>query len=152
MPAERDGESEKIWKLYWATAGFFIEYSKNKSNPISRVNGDAVPDISGLDTAVHGPVRLGVMTALQVEGTMGFTALKKRLRVADGAIGMHLQKLEEIGYVSSRKAFVGKRPKTSYTMTQKGREALFGYLQTMQRLIDSLGMESADQPNKNTKT
>ena len=101
---------------------------------------------------MHGPVRLGVMTALQVVGTMDFTALKRRLRVADGAIGMHLQKLEETGYVTSVKAFLGKRPKTSYTMTQAGREALFGYLQTMQRLIDSLGMESAGNPNINTKT
>ena len=41
-----------------------------------------VPDISELDTAVHGPVRLGVLTALQVEGTVSFTNLKKRLRVA----------------------------------------------------------------------
>ena len=99
-----------------------------------------VPDISELDTAVHGPVRLGVLTALQVEGTVSFTNLKKRLRVADGAIGMHLQKLEEIGYVAAKKEFVGKRPKTSYALTRKGRAALLGYLETMQRLIDSMGM------------
>lgn len=118
------------------------------------MSGDSIPDISSLDTAVHGPVRLGVLTALQMEGALGFTTLKKRLRVADGAIGMHLQKLEEIGYVKSTKAFVGRRPKTTYEMTRAGRSALFGYLKTMQQLIDSLDMGEDENfsTNKPTKT
>ena len=36
-------------------------------------------DFNGLDTAVHGPVRLGVLTALQTAGPLDFTTLKKRL-------------------------------------------------------------------------
>ena len=74
-------------------------------------------DFNGLDTAVHGPVRLGVLTALQIDGPLDFTTLKKRLQVADGAIGLHLKKLEESSYVACRKAFVGRRPKTTYRIT-----------------------------------
>ena len=47
-------------------------------------------DFNGLDTAVHGPVRLGVLTALQIDGPLDFTTLKKRLRVADGVF-IHLK-------------------------------------------------------------
>ena len=36
-------------------------------------------DFNGLDTTVHGPLRLGVLTALQLDGPHDFTALKKRL-------------------------------------------------------------------------
>ena len=54
-------------------------------------------DFNGLDTAVHGPIRLGIMTALQVDGTLDFTTLKKRLDTVDGSLNLHLGKLEERG-------------------------------------------------------
>ncbi|HEY2839312.1 MAG TPA: transcriptional regulator [Pirellulales bacterium] len=95
-------------------------------------------DFNGLDTLVHGPIRLGVVTALEMDGALDFTTLKKRLDVADGALGIHLRKLEEANYVTCRKSFVGRRPKTTYRLTAGGRKALRAYLDSMQRLIDSL--------------
>ena len=93
-------------------------------------------DFNGLDTAVHGPVRLGVMTALQIDGPLDFTTLKKRLNVADGALGLHLRKLEDVGYVACQKAFVGRRPRSTYHITSSGHKALVSYLDTIQRVID----------------
>ena len=95
-------------------------------------------DFNGLDTTVHGPIRLGTLTALRVDGELDFTTLKKRLQVADGALGTHLRKLEDKGYITSRKSFVGRRPKTSYQLTRLGRSALADYVAKMQQLLDSL--------------
>ena len=95
-------------------------------------------DFNGLDTAVHGPVRLGMLTALQMEGRLDFTTLKKRLGVTDGVLGLHAQKLEEAGYIRSEKAFVGRRPKTTYHLTDAGRRAFMGYLDTMRKLLDAV--------------
>ena len=95
-------------------------------------------DFNGLDTTIHGPVRLGVLTALRMDGPLDFTTLKKRLAVADGVLGMHLQKLEDVGYVGTDKAFVGRRPKTTYRLTAAGKCALANYLDTMRRLLDAL--------------
>lgn len=95
-------------------------------------------DFNGLDTGVHGPLRLGVLTALQVDGALDFTMLKKRLDVSDGAIGPHLLKLEAIGYIASHKAFVGRRPRTTYRITAAGRKALARYLDQMQAVIDAV--------------
>jgi DNA-binding PadR family transcriptional regulator len=95
-------------------------------------------DFNGLDTAVHGPIRLGIMTALQIDGTHDFTALKKRLDVVDGSLSMHLSKLEEKKYITSKKTFVGKRPKTTYKITATGRKALGGYLNAMQQLLNAV--------------
>jgi len=92
-------------------------------------------DFNGLDTTVHGPVRLGALSALQIDGPLDFTSLKKRLEVTDGSLGMHMGKLEEEGYVKCAKAFVGKRPKTTYKITSRGRKALNDYLQAMRTLI-----------------
>ena len=99
-------------------------------------------DFNGLDTAVHGPVRLGILTALQMDGPLDFTTLKKRLNVSDGALGLHLSKLEENGYIVCKKAFVGRRPKSTYRITRSGRKALADYLDAMQQLIDAVNMES----------
>ncbi|MHC4336453.1 MAG: winged helix-turn-helix domain-containing protein [Planctomycetota bacterium] len=95
-------------------------------------------DFDGLDTAVHGPMRLGVMTALQIEKELDFTTLKKRLGATDGSLGMHLAKLEEIGYIVSKKGFVGRRPKTTYRLTAAGKKALAKYLDAMRQLLDEI--------------
>ena len=95
-------------------------------------------DFNGLDSAVHGPVRLGVLTSLQVDGPLDFTTLKQRLDVADGALGLHLRKLEDAGYINCKKAFVGRRPRSTYRITRKGRTALRNYLDSMQRLINAV--------------
>ena len=99
---------------------------------------DSPINFNGLDSAVYGPIRLGVLSALQMDGALDFTTLKKRLEVADGALGLHLGKLEEIGYLTCKKAFVGRRPKSTYTITTKGKRALSNYLDTMQQLINAL--------------
>ncbi len=95
-------------------------------------------DFNGLDSTVHGPVRLGVLTALRIEGPFDFTTLKKRLDVGDGVLGLHLRKLEETGYLTCKKTFVGRRPKSTYRITRTGRKALADYLDAMQSLIDAV--------------
>jgi len=95
-------------------------------------------DFNGIDTTVHGPVRLGVLSALQMDGALDFTTLVKRLGVVDGALGVHLRKLEDGGYIACKKTFIGRRPKSTYRLTRQGRDALRRYLRSMQELIDSL--------------
>lgn len=95
-------------------------------------------DFNGLDTVVHGPVRLGVLISLQMDGPLDFTTLKKRLDVSDGVLGMHLQKLETIGYISASTVLHGRRPKTTYRLNAAGRRALAGYLESMRKLLDAV--------------
>ena len=99
-------------------------------------------DFNGLDTTVHGPIRLGVLTALQLDGPHDFTTLKKRLGVADGSLSLQLQKLAQAEYVRAEKGFVGRRPRTTYHMTKKGRTALAHYLDTLQHLLTAMGRGS----------
>jgi DNA-binding HxlR family transcriptional regulator len=95
-------------------------------------------DFNGLDTAIHGPTRLGIMTSLQVDGALDFTTLKKRLEVPDGSLNLHLRTLEESGYIRSRKAIIGLRPKTTYAMTASGRKALASYVESMRAVLKAL--------------
>jgi DNA-binding PadR family transcriptional regulator len=95
-------------------------------------------DFNGLDTLVHGPVRLGVLTSLQTDGAIDFTHLKQRLNVADGALGTHLLKLEEAGYITCKKTFAGRRPKSTYRITAAGQRALRAHLDALRRVIDAV--------------
>jgi DNA-binding MarR family transcriptional regulator len=100
-------------------------------------------DFNGLDTAVHGPVRLGMLTALLMDGPLDFTTLKERLEVADGVLGMHARKLEDAGYIRPKKAFVDRRPRTTYHLTDAGRQAFKAYLGSMRKLLEAVATERA---------
>ncbi len=99
-----------------------------------------------LDTTVHGPVRLGILTALQMDGPHNFTTLGKRLKVSDGALGMHLQTLENESYIASRKEFVRRRPRTTYRLTPLGRTALARYLDAMRQLLAAMERSKTTTP------
>ena len=94
-------------------------------------------DFNGLDTNVHGPIRLGNHDGIADGRRVGFHDLKKRLETADGSLNLHLKRLEESGYIASKKAFVGLRPKTTYRITPPGRKALGDYLKAMRQLLDA---------------
>jgi predicted ArsR family transcriptional regulator len=95
-------------------------------------------DFNGLDTVVHGPARLGILTLLFLDGSLEFTALKKRLGLPDGALGSHLQKLESEGYLKVTKAYVGRRPQSRYTMLPAGRAAFQRHMASLEKLIDAI--------------
>ncbi len=52
-----------------------------------------------------------------------FGFLRDLLGLTDGNLSIHLQRLEEAGYVRIEKTFVGRRPKTWVWATAKGRTA-----------------------------
>lgn len=93
-------------------------------------------DISGLDETIHGRVRLGVMAYLSSATEADFPALRDRLALTDGNLSVHLSKLEAAGYVAIDKRFVGKKPVTRVRLTEPGRAAFLGYLDSMARLVE----------------
>jgi len=97
-------------------------------------------NIDSLDDVIHGRLRLGIMAFLSTAGSADFTLLKTRLQATDGNLSVQLRKLEEAGYVAIDKAFVGKKPLTTVTLTDAGRTAYIGYLDAMKKLIADTGL------------
>jgi DNA-binding HxlR family transcriptional regulator len=97
-------------------------------------------NIDSLDDVIHGRLRLGIMAFLSTAGSADFTLLKTRLQATDGNLSVQLRKLEEAGYVVIGKAFVGKKPQTTVTLTDAGRTAYIGYLEAMRKLIADTGL------------
>lgn len=96
-------------------------------------------DISGLDDVIHGRVRLGVVAYLASAEVADFTELKDVLEVTQGNLSIHLRKLEEAGYVSIDKSFVGRKPLTRVRLTETGRAAFGTYLKAMGQLVEQAG-------------
>jgi DNA-binding MarR family transcriptional regulator len=95
----------------------------------------AVEKTVDLDRLIHERLRLGIISALVVNESLGFTELRDLLKTTDGNVSVHARKLEEAGYLSCTKSFVGRTPHTEYRITTRGRRALERYLAHMEALI-----------------
>ena len=99
------------------------------------VAGAADPGPLELDQLIHERVRLGIVSALAVNGSATFTDLKGLLSITDGNLSAHARKLEEAGYITCKKSFEGRVPKTEYALTTLGRRELQAYLDHMEAII-----------------
>jgi len=91
--------------------------------------------IEGLNKNFENRVRLGLMSVLIVNDWVDFTEMKELLSVTDGNLASHSSALEKAEYIEVKKEFVGKKPKTSYRVTQKGREAFQQHLMALEKLL-----------------
>jgi hypothetical protein len=80
-------------------------------------------------------VRLGIMSILMVNDWVDFTEMKSLLDITDGNLASHSSALEKGEYIEVKKEFVGKKPKTSYRVTNKGRVAFEQHLKSLEKLL-----------------
>jgi DNA-binding MarR family transcriptional regulator len=86
------------------------------------------------DPVLLSRARLGIVSALVTRRDATFSDLKVLLDMTQGNLGIHLQKLEEAGYVSVRKEFVRRRPRTTARLTAKGRRAFLAHVEALGRI------------------
>jgi DNA-binding MarR family transcriptional regulator len=95
----------------------------------------------GLNSVIHSPVRLSIMAALASGGETDFHFLRDTIEVSDSLLSKHISTLESAGFVEVIKGYVGKRPCTWYTLTEKGSSAFRDYRRTLKQIVEN---ESAD--------
>jgi DNA-binding MarR family transcriptional regulator len=91
-----------------------------------------------LDRLIHERLRLGIVSALAANESLGFGDLKELLQTTDGNLSVHARKLEEAQYISCTKYFEGRVPRTRYRLTAAGRRAFEAYLNHMEALIQAM--------------
>jgi DNA-binding HxlR family transcriptional regulator len=91
--------------------------------------------IQSLNKEFESRIRLGIMSVLLVNDWVDFTEMKEALDITDGNLASHITGLEKSGFVEVKKEFVGKKPKTSYRVTQSGRVAFNEHLNALEKLI-----------------
>jgi DNA-binding MarR family transcriptional regulator len=64
-----------------------------------------------------------------------FKDIRDELGLSDSALSKQLSTLESAGYVQIRKTFVGKRPRTSASLSAAGRQAFEQHVAALQRML-----------------
>ncbi|POY38378.1 transcriptional regulator [Solitalea longa] len=92
---------------------------------------------NNFNKAFESKVRLGIMSVLMVNETIDFTTLKELLNVTDGNLASHSKALEELKYIMITKQFIGKKPNTTYSVTELGKKAFVEHLNSLEQLLNS---------------
>ncbi|WP_417216855.1 winged helix-turn-helix domain-containing protein [Arthrobacter sp.] len=81
---------------------------------------DGHPRLKLSDQLAH-PVRFSLVAAIAGTDESEFAVVRDHLQVSDSVLSRQASQLEEAGIVRIRKGFVGKRPRTWFSLTADGR-------------------------------
>ena len=81
------------------------------------------------------------MSVLMVNDEIDFNSLKELLGVTDGNLASHTKALEGLEYITVKKQFVGRKPKTTFARTGKGEKAFQEHLQALESFLNKSGKE-----------
>ncbi len=84
------------------------------------------------------------MTIIYRKEMATFNALKKAMRLTDGALYTHLEKLIAAGYVTKKKEVAGMTVRTIYMLTREGKQAFLTYLEFLKEMVKSMEVEDED--------
>lgn len=87
-----------------------------------------------LDEVIHSPVRFSIMAALNSVEKAEFALVRDTVEVSDATLSKQATALETAGYVKIHKGYVGKRPRTWFSLTAEGRQAFDRHLQTLRAI------------------
>jgi DNA-binding MarR family transcriptional regulator len=91
-----------------------------------------------LDEYLSLPVRLSIVAALAKVDEAEFGVVRDIIEVSDPVLSKQVGVLEGAGYVSAKKGYAGKRPRTWLSLTDDGRAALGRHLTALHALIKDL--------------
>lgn len=88
-----------------------------------------------LDKILHQPIRTRIMAYLATQKSADYTTLRDMFLLTDGHMTTHMKELAENDYVSITKEFINNKPRTTYTITEKGTKAFLKYVATLKKII-----------------
>lgn len=91
-----------------------------------------------LDELLQNPIRFSIVAALDRAGTLSFKEVRDAIEITDSALSKQVSALETAGYLAVGKAFAGKMPRTSLTLTREGRAAWRNHLATLREIAGGL--------------
>lgn len=87
------------------------------------------------DNVFFEKTRLSMMTVLYREKNVSFNRFKNIIGGSDGAVFSHLLKLEEAGYIDSKKEIIGDKAQTVYSLTKSGKKLFQSYMKFLEDTI-----------------
>lgn len=88
-----------------------------------------------LNPLLHSQLRLAIMSILMNVEEADFVYLKEKTEATSGNISVQLDKLAVAEYIEVKKSFVGKKPRTTCRITNKGKEAFEEYINALRSYL-----------------
>lgn len=87
-----------------------------------------------LESELAHPVRFSIVAALAAVEHLTFGDLRDELEVSDSVLSKQIAELEKAGFVKVSKGFVGKRPRTTLSLTSDGLKRWRLHLKALQAI------------------
>lgn len=92
-------------------------------------------NLENINKAFESKVRLGIMSVLMVNESVDFVTLKGLLDLTDGNLASHTRSLEELKYITTSKQFINRKPNTTFSITELGREAFLSHITALENFL-----------------
>lgn len=93
-------------------------------------------DYQQINDIIHSRLRLAIMSVLITVTEAEFNFIKAKINATDGNLSVQIRKLEEAGYVTVKKEFMKRKPRTMFMLTNKGKKAFEAYVDHISKLIN----------------
>ena len=90
---------------------------------------------AGFDELIHAPKRLEIVSLLAAAQWADFQYIRDELGLSDSVLSKQLSALESAGYIEIRRRFVGKRPRTSASLSRAGRQAFEQHVAALHQIL-----------------
>jgi DNA-binding transcriptional ArsR family regulator len=97
-----------------------------------------IQTLGSVDKLIHEPARLNILSHLYVLESAEFLFIMRQTGLTFGNLSAHLNKLEEAGYITIIKEFIGKKPHTMLKLSEKGKQAFNRYRKQMKTFFNEL--------------
>ena len=77
------------------------------------------------------------MSILSVNEWISYKEVKNLLDLTDGNLASQIQALEKINFLEIKKQFIGKKPLTTYRITEIGKNAFKDHVSGLEKLINN---------------
>ena len=100
----------------------------------------SVPEIDGL---IHEPARLRILALLALVERADFMYILRHTALSRGNLSVQLGRLEAAGIIELERQLDGRRPRTTYFLTEAGLEALGRYRSTLSSFLAAFPDDAA---------
>ncbi|MEV4641347.1 transcriptional regulator [Actinoplanes sp. NPDC049548] len=101
------------------------------------------PDPAQPDPVLSTTTRLSLVAFLAATTEADFASVRDAVGLTDSNLSKHATALEAAGYISVRKGYVGRRPRTWLALTPAGRTALKIHVAALNAILAHTGEELA---------
>ena len=89
-----------------------------------------------LNPLLHSQLRLAIMSILMNCEQASFVFIKEQTQATAGNLSVQLDKLVSAGYITVEKKFQGKKPLTTCSVTESGKQAFEEYVNALRDYLE----------------